>query len=131
MFLLKGRRRRRLLETPLADAQRERLTAVAPLCASLPQELRARHEGIVQVLLAEKHYVDFAGKLSSEDIARLLEVRAKRKEMSYEEYEFRYLPALRATADELVRRGTCRSVSDAYQYQAHHNLQFDLSVPTR
>ena len=82
------------------------------------------------VTIAEKHYVDYAGKLGTEEIARLLEERAKRKETSYEEYEFRYLPALRASADELVRRGTCRSVSNAYAYQAHHNVQFDLSVPT-
>jgi hypothetical protein len=82
-------------------------------------------------MLAEKHYVDYAGVLSTDEIAQLLEKRAKRVEMSYEDYEFRYLPTLRARADQLVRRGTCRSVSDAYRYQAHHNVQCDLSVPTR
>jgi len=56
MFFLRGRRRRRLLETPLADAERQRLAAIAPLCAALPAELRAQHEGIVQLLLAEKHF---------------------------------------------------------------------------
>jgi hypothetical protein len=81
-------------------------------------------------MLAEKHYVDYAGVLGTEEIAQLLEERAKRVEMSYEDYEFRYLPTLRARADQLVRGGTCRSVSDAYRYQAHHNLQCDSSVPT-
>jgi hypothetical protein len=80
--------------------------------------------------LVEKHYVDYAGTLSPKELSKLLEERAKRKEMPYEDYEFRYLPSLRATADELVRRGTCRSVTAAYLYQSHHNVQFDLSVPT-
>ena len=62
MFLLRGRRRRRLLETPLTAAQRRTLLAAVPLCASLPVDLRARHEGVVQVLLAEKHY-EAAGDL--------------------------------------------------------------------
>jgi Mlc titration factor MtfA (ptsG expression regulator) len=62
MFLLRGRRRRRLLETPLTEAQRQALLAAVPLCASLPADLRARHEGVVQVLLAEKHY-ETAGDL--------------------------------------------------------------------
>lgn len=56
MFLFRGRRRKRLLETPLSDEQRRRLATAVPLCASLPAELRARHEGVVQVLLAEKHF---------------------------------------------------------------------------
>ena len=66
MFLLKGRRRRRLLGTPLTDARRERLAAVAPLCAALPQDLHARHEGVVQVLLAEKHYEPAGGLVLDE-----------------------------------------------------------------
>ena len=74
-------------------------------------------------LLAEKHYVDYAGDLSSDEIARLLERRAKRKEMSYEEYEFSYLPDLRATAEDLVRRGVAPTLNEAYRYQAHHNVQ--------
>jgi hypothetical protein len=74
-------------------------------------------------MLAEKHYVDYSGDLSVEEIAHLLEERAKRKEMSYEEYEFSYLPGLRATAEDLVRRGTCRDLNHAYRYQAHHDVQ--------
>ena len=61
MFFLRGRRRRRLLETPLTEAQRRTLASVAPLCAALPESLRARHEGVVQVLLAEKHYEPAGG----------------------------------------------------------------------
>jgi len=66
MFLFRGRRRRRLLETPLTEEQRQRLATVAPLCASLPADLRARHEGVVQVLLAEKHY-EAAGGLALDE----------------------------------------------------------------
>jgi hypothetical protein len=80
-------------------------------------------------MLAERHYVDFAGQRDTDEIARLLEERAKRKEMSYEEYEFRYLPALRSIAEELVRRGTCRNLNQAYQYQAHHDVHCDLIAP--
>lgn len=66
MFLLKGRRRRRLLATPLTASQRELLASLAPLCAALPQPLRARHEGVVQILLAEKHF-EAAGGLELEE----------------------------------------------------------------
>ena len=79
-------------------------------------------------MLAEKHYVDYSGKLSADEIASMLEERAQRKEMSYEEYEFSYLPALRASAEELVRRGICENLNQAYRYQAHHNIQQGLEV---
>ena len=72
--------------------------------------------------------MDFAGDLSRDELKDLLSTRAKRKEMDYEDYEFRYLPNLRATARELVRRGTCKTENQAYVYQSHHNVQFDLSV---
>ncbi len=78
--------------------------------------------------LAEKHYVDYSQKLSVDEIASMLEERAKRKEMSYEEYEFSYLPALRSTAEALVQRGTCSSINEAYRYQAHHNIRPELEV---
>uniref|UniRef100_A0A7S2TY77 Fatty acid desaturase domain-containing protein n=1 Tax=Lotharella oceanica TaxID=641309 RepID=A0A7S2TY77_9EUKA len=44
--------------------------------------------------LAE-HFVDVTGKLSKEEIISLLKARAVRKEMSYYEYEFKWLPALK------------------------------------
>ena len=56
MFFLRGRRRKKFLETPLTEDQRRLLHAAAPLCAALPVGLGARHEGVVQVLLAEKHF---------------------------------------------------------------------------
>lgn len=66
MFFLRGRRRRRLLQTPLSPAQRQVLAAAAPLCVALPQHLCPRHEGIVQVLLAEKHFETAGGLELSE-----------------------------------------------------------------
>jgi hypothetical protein len=80
-------------------------------------------------MLVDKHYVDYAGDLGKAELIALLQQRASRKEMDYEDYEFRYLPNLRATARELVRRGVCGTENQAYVYQAHHNVQFDLSVP--
>ena len=74
-------------------------------------------------LLAEKHYVDYSGELTTEEIAAMLEKRAKRVEMPYEKYEFCYLPRIREIADGLVRRGTCATLRQAYRYQAHYNLQ--------
>jgi MtfA peptidase len=70
MFLLRGRRRRKLLQTPLSEAERRLLAAAAPLCAVLPADLRPRHEGIVQVLLAEKHF-EGAGGLAPTEAMRL------------------------------------------------------------
>ena len=79
-------------------------------------------------LLAEKHYVDHTGSLTRVQVAEMLAERAKRKEMSYEEYEFVYLPTLRASVEELVRRGVCANLGDAYRYQARHNVQPGLDV---
>ena len=61
MFFLRGRRRRRLLATPLSDAQRAVMHDASPLTALLPEALRPRHEGVVQVLLAEKHWESAGG----------------------------------------------------------------------
>ncbi len=80
-------------------------------------------------MLVDDHYVDYAHDLSKAQLVDLLRTRAQRKEMDYEDYEFRYLPNLRPTVRELVRRGTCETENKAYVYQAHHNVQFDLSVP--
>lgn len=43
--------------------------------------------------------------------------------MSYEDYEFRYLPRIHEVAEDLVRRGVCANVSQAYRYQSRYNLQ--------
>jgi len=63
-------RRKKLLATPLDQARRAVLHTVAPLCASLPPELRDRHEGIVQLLLQEKTF-EGAGGLELTDSMRL------------------------------------------------------------
>ena len=78
--------------------------------------------------LVRKHYVNFAESANVDELAALFERRAKRLEMSYEEYEFSYLPALRERVRELVRRGVCEDENRAYIYQSHHNLQCDLTV---
>ena len=82
VFLFKGRRRRKLLATPLGDADRALMHRVAPLTAALPPALRARHEGAVQVLLAEKHFEGAAGfaitrevELAVAGLAALLQLR--------------------------------------------------------
>lgn len=82
MFFLRGRRRRRLLETALSEEQRRVLAGVAPLCAALPAALKPRHEGVLQVLLAEKHFegadglaVDAAMRLAILGQAALLQLR--------------------------------------------------------
>jgi len=61
VFFFKGRRRRRLLDTPLDDADRALMHRVAPLVRALPPDLARRHEGVVRVLLAEKHFEGAAG----------------------------------------------------------------------
>eukprot|EP00292_Cryptomonas_paramecium_P003244 CAMPEP_0113724580 /NCGR_PEP_ID=MMETSP0038_2-20120614/39176_1 /TAXON_ID=2898 /ORGANISM="Cryptomonas paramecium" /LENGTH=624 /DNA_ID=CAMNT_0000654533 /DNA_START=78 /DNA_END=1953 /DNA_ORIENTATION=- /assembly_acc=CAM_ASM_000170 len=71
-------------------------------------------------LLAEKHFIDHSGKLSKCEIVALLKERAVRKEMSYEEYEFEYLPKFRDHAMALVSSGKCANVMAAYKYLAHH-----------
>lgn len=74
-------------------------------------------------VLVRNHYVDYSqGELSEEELAELFKRRAQCKEMSYEEYEFRYLPRLKETVEELVESGVCTSKNGAYVYQAHRNL---------
>ena len=48
--------------------------------------------------------------------------------MSYEEYEFRYLPQLRERVRELVKQSLFENEDRAYIYQAHHNLEPDLGI---
>lgn len=73
--------------------------------------------------LIRSHYVDFSGKRNAEELSTLFERRAKRKEMTYEQYEFHYLPGLRRRVRELVGRGICKDENQAYIHQAHHNLR--------
>ncbi len=78
--------------------------------------------------LIDHHYVDFSGELDRDELVALFTRRAQRREMSYEDYEFRYLPQLRERVRELVRRGVCENENRAYIYQAHHDLGPDLGI---
>ena len=79
--------------------------------------------------LAEEHYFDFAGDAGVDEIAELLETRARRKEMDYVDYEFGYLPNLESTVDELVRSGKCKNANQAYIHQARRKMLLDRSSP--
>lgn len=75
-------------------------------------------------VLVRNHYVDYSeGALSQAELADLLKTRAQRTELSYEEYEFHYLPQLRDSVAELVKRGAYASENSAYIYQANHEFQ--------
>jgi len=67
------------------------------------------------------HYVDYSGKMTQAEIATMLETRAKRKEMTYEEYEFDFLPTIRQRAEALVAEGVCTTVEQAFKEIAHTN----------
>jgi len=82
VFFFKGRRRRQLLAKRLADEDRALMHELAPVTAHLPGGLRPRHEGVVQVLLAEKHFEGAAGfevtrgmQLAVAGLAALLQLR--------------------------------------------------------
>ncbi len=72
--------------------------------------------------LAERHYLDFAGEASVDEIATLLKTRAKCTEMEYADYEFGYLPSLETTVEDLVHNGTCKNTNQAYVYQAKRKM---------
>jgi len=76
VFFLRGRRRKKLLTTPLDDAQRAHLAAAAPLCALVPAAQRARHEGLTQVLLAEKHFEGAGGFVLQAEHALVIAAQA-------------------------------------------------------
>ena len=78
--------------------------------------------------LIDHYYVDFSGELDRDELVTLFTRRAQRREMSYEEYEFRYLPRLRERVRELVSQGVCENENHAYIYQAHHDLGPDLGI---
>ncbi len=67
-FFGRGRKRKQLLTTPLTPQQRETMHLAAPLTKRLPQALAARHEGVVQVLLSEKHYEGVGGLAVTDDM---------------------------------------------------------------
>lgn len=77
--------------------------------------------------LIRDHYRDFSGNGAAEKLAPLFEQRARRTEMTYEDYEFRYLPGLRDRVRELVEQGICKDENQAYIHQSHHNLELRAS----
>ena len=81
--------------------------------------------------LIDQYYVDRAGTLSRDELVALFRRRARRREMSYEEYEFRYLPRLRRAVRRRVERGDFTSENRAYVFQAHHDVDHDLNVVGR
>lgn len=66
--LLRNRRRRKLMQTPLAPPWRAVVEANAPLCARLPAPLRAELEGKVQVFLNEKEFEGCAGQAITDEV---------------------------------------------------------------
>ena len=70
VFFGRGRRRKQLLQSPLEEEVRALMYRAAPLTRELPVDLRPRHEGAVQVLLAEKTF-EGAGGLEITDEMRL------------------------------------------------------------
>ncbi|MYB33816.1 MAG: hypothetical protein F4X92_01525 [Gammaproteobacteria bacterium] len=71
--------------------------------------------------LTSKRYVNFPKgneETSTSELDRLFKNRARRREMTYEEYEFVYLPTLRCRVQQLVRDGVCPDENRAYIYQA-------------
>ena len=79
--------------------------------------------------LAEKHYLDFAGDASVDGIEELLRTRASRREMDYADYEYNYLPNLKSTTEELVRRGVCSNANQALLYQARQRMTVTPPAP--
>ena len=73
--------------------------------------------------LIDRYYVDYSGgRLERDQIVRLFTRRAQRKEMSYEEYEFRYLPTLRDRVRDHVKQGMFKNENHAYLFQAQHEI---------
>ena len=68
--------------------------------------------------LVDRHYAG-GGSLDVSALSALFEKRAKRTEMSYEDYEFRYLPGLRQRVRDLVESGAYKDENRGYVHQAH------------
>ncbi len=78
--------------------------------------------------LIDRYYVDFSGTLDRDGLVELFTRRAQRKEMDYEDYEFRYLPQLRGKVRDLVEQGVFESENRAYVFQAQHNVDLDFNI---
>ena len=78
--------------------------------------------------LINRHYVDYSGALNRERLIELFTDRARRREMSYEDYEFRYLPGLQENVRDLVDRGIFENENRAYVFQARHKVDLELNA---
>ena len=70
--------------------------------------------------LIDRYHVDYSG--AGDQITGLFTRRAKRKEMSYVEYEFHYLPTLRDRVRAHVKQGFFKNENEAYIFQAHREI---------
>ena len=80
--------------------------------------------------LASLHFVDHSGTLSVPEVAALLEKRARVKEMTYDTYEFEYLPTLRARAEALVDSAECSNLDQALKRISHTSSPLFLDTAT-
>jgi len=80
--------------------------------------------------LASLHFVDHSGTLSVPEVAALLEKRARVKEMTYDTYEFDYLPTLRARAEALVDSAECSNLDQALKRISHTSSPLFLDTAT-
>ena len=78
--------------------------------------------------LIDKYYVDCSGTVERDELVALFKRRAQRREMSYEDYEFRYRRRLGGVVRDRVAQGDFTSENRAYVFQAHHNVDHDLRV---
>jgi len=68
MFWIKGRRRNRLLERPLAEDQRSVLERAVPYCRLLAPTDRHRLEGLVQIFLDEMDFEGCGGQKITDEV---------------------------------------------------------------
>lgn len=74
----RNRRRRRRRDAPFPQPWREVLARNAPFVASLPDDQRARLEGDVQVLVAEKHFIGAGGMEITDEVKVTIAAAAAR-----------------------------------------------------
>ncbi len=75
--------------------------------------------------LIDRHYLDFSGALDRGELVALFTQRARRKEMSYAEYEFRFLPEVQQKVRDFVEQDVFKNENRAYVFLAHHKFGTD------
>jgi len=76
MLWFSGRRRKKLLETPLPEAQRALVEGAVPLYGQLAPEERRRLEGLVQIFLDEVDFEGCGGQVIDDEIRLTVAGRA-------------------------------------------------------